>query len=152
MNWYRQIKISQVESSPADLGYEEYDGMAEHVICSSEPVQSITCHDMSEFDPDLKGYYGIFIGDAEEWLPVLARDDYCNGDAYIFDIDTSLGDEPWFWMEDSMVIDRTSTPDSVIIFSKYPEIPSEMVTLREVIPEDKIEPAEDLFGEYYGEE
>lgn len=103
---------------------------------------------LTAYDPELNGYYGIHVGDPEEWLPVLARDGYCDGDAYIYAIKAGSVENsptPFYVMEDYNVMDRHASPDSEIIFSRNQMIPASLIELVSVIPYDNIEPADDLY-------
>jgi len=121
------------------------EGFAERIICS--PVnpecekKGMEAYNMAPEFPELKGYYGIHVGSADEWLPILARDGYCNGDAYVYQIDLDSSPETFYEVDDAHVLVKGENPDSRIIFSKQKLIPSNMIEIVKRVPARRIEPA-----------
>lgn len=127
---------------------------------------------ITDIDANLKDYYGIHVGNADEWVPVLLRDGWDAEYVYIYLIDIAawmadmdeadieevakndelesieeletLSNRP-FVMEDPHPYDRTVTPDSDIIFSRYKTIPAKYITLDRVLDVADIEPARELY-------
>jgi len=127
------------------IDYWPCEGTAERVVCGRDG--SNYHQDGMPFYPieDPEGFYGVHTGDPEEWLPILARDGYCDGDAYFYDLDCDAawgGGYPLWYMEDPHVWDRTYLPDSQLLFGKHERLPARYVRRVRVVPEDKIEPAD----------
>jgi hypothetical protein len=117
----------------------------ERVICGEGGKQS--AQGMPAFkldnvlgDKELNGFYGIHVGDADEWLDWLIDDGYCSGDIYIYEI--IVPDNPPFYVAE----DHNSggfageyadkqVPDGQIIFSQLKVIPANLITLKSMIRE-----------------
>lgn len=130
------------------------DSTYQRVVCSSKSPgfektgMPAYDDDLGNYDPELKGYSGVHVGNPEEWLPVLARDGYCDANAYIYNIyaeEMADTETPLYVMDDYHVMDRTSTPDSQIIFSRLQVLPASIIELKKTIPARKIKPARDLY-------
>jgi len=107
---------------------------------------------IEEKDPQLKGYFAIHVGNPDEWIPVMVRDDYCRGgNAYAYRIKCSESPEPFYQMEDFNVFDKGETPWSQIVFSKYEVIPPSLIELIGVVKNPKSAP-DPYGGGYPGEE
>ena len=102
---------------------------------------------VADYDHQLKGYYGVHVGNDEEWLPVMKRDEYCNGDAYVYNILCDESPEPFYIMDDYHISNNEENLSGWIIFSKYKVIPANLIKLIEIIPEKKIRQARDMFPE-----
>jgi hypothetical protein len=125
--------------------YELCDWGGSRVICGSDGAgldkTGMLAYDLSEIDPELKGFYGVHVGDPDAWLPILSRDGYCSGDAYVYEIDAAAAEDdgvPFWFMEDPHVVDKTEAPPSQIVFSRLDMIPAKYVRLVEVIPHDEV--------------
>jgi len=133
----------------AFLGYEEADSTWPRIVCENRDprchVLGMRAYPMRDVDPALDGWYGVHCGDADEWLPILDRDGYCDGDAYVYELhldrwnDAHARPENHFYqMDDPHVVDRTATPDSLIVFSRYETIAARLVTFQKRVPEAEI--------------
>lgn len=125
--------------------YYRTDDVFTRAVCSSENPQyevkgmPAWNGNVKNYDEELKGYYGVHVGGG--WLPIMKRDSYCDDDAYIYEIDTSLvfnSTKPFYIMDDYHIVDATHTPGSNIIFSKFEIIPAKLIKLKKVIPYDEI--------------
>lgn len=81
--------------------------------------------------------YGVHVGNAEDWLPVLGRDQYIFGPACIYEIDFAAYNErhgaTFFHHPDPHPIVKDEVPWSAIVFSHLKKIPAEAIRLvREV--------------------
>lgn len=121
--------------------YDVYEGVVERVVCGREGAgldkKGMPAFRMKDVDEELDGLYGVHCGDADEWLPILARDGYCDGDAYVYEIDIAeaVDDGITFRiMEDPHVVDRSDAPDSQIVFSRLKVIPPKYIKLVRVVP------------------
>lgn len=132
--------------------YVRSDSTHGRIVCSDEDPQfdkkGMPMYPLNAPDPELKGYFAVHTG-SERWLPILMRDQYCDGRyAYVYTIDTSLAyetEQPFYEMEDFHIMDKTDTPGSDIIFSTRQIIPPEMVKLRKVIDTNNVKPARDPY-------
>lgn len=89
-------------------------------------------------DPELRGYFGIHCGDADEWLDWLIDDGYCDGDIYIYEI--TIPESPAFYQVDDNNSggyggDHASkqVPSAQIIFSELKLIPAQYIKLTKMI-------------------
>jgi len=152
MNRHREQDALQ---TAADI-YYRVEGSVERVVCNAPDLhkKGMPAYkgDLAEVDPELKGYFAVHVGDADEWLPVLVRDGYCDGPAYIYQILCSESQEPFYEMEDYHVMDKTEAPSGTIVFSKYPVIPPQLIRLVKVVEDPQTAP--DPFPEqsYPGDE
>jgi hypothetical protein len=153
------MRVQQEERDKVNLrtpteDYNRTDNVFERVICSDKnPMcekKGMRAYgdEISSNNRELEGYYGVHVGDARAWLPILMRDEYCQGKrAYFYEIDTSStyhSNTPFYVMEDFHPTDKTDLPDSEILFSKYPVIPAHLITLTKSILVSKIRPAREL--------
>jgi hypothetical protein len=99
----------------------------------------------TRIDPDLRGYYGVHVGDAAEWLPILVRDGYCDGTARVYHLDfpehndnEKNPDRAFYMMRDPHPMAPGEVPSSYIVFSRYETIPASIVTLKYEVPEDQL--------------
>lgn len=117
----------------------------ERIICGEDGkkavkgMEAFNVHGILN-DSELKGFYGIHVGDADEWLDWLVDDGYCDGDIYIYDI-TIPDNQPFYVAEDGNsggfageYADK-QVPSGKIIFSQLKIIPSNLITLKSVIKE-----------------
>jgi len=125
--------------------YYRVSGNAERIVCDAPDLhkKGMPAYNLNETDPDLTGYYAIHTGNADEWLPILVRDQYCNGTAYVYQILCEQSLKPFYEMEDCHVADKTDAPYSAIIFSKYKTIPPQLIRLVKVIKNPKA--AKDIY-------
>jgi hypothetical protein len=153
VKWEEEEREKTVLRTARDK-YELADDTYERVVCSNgspgfeKTGMPAFAGDVAEYDQELKGYFGVHVGSARAWLPVLARDGYCDDDAYIYDIhaeEIAHTKKPLYIMEDYHVMDRGASPGSDIIFSRRKVLPAEIIELKKVIPADQIEPAPDLY-------
>ncbi len=123
------------------------------IVCSNtdpqfEKVGMPMYPGLSNYDPELKDYYGVHCGSIN-WLPILLRDQYCDQRyAYVYKINTSPAFNskmPFYVMEDFHIMDKTNTPGSDIIFSKRKVIPAKLVKLVKVIDTKTVKPAPDPY-------
>lgn len=135
--------------------YLRVEDDVERVVCSDgDPQYDKTGMPAFHNDlnnPELNDYFAIHVGDAEAWLPILMRDGYCEGThAYVYTIKTSLlarTKTPFYSVgEDYHITDKTNTPDSDIIFSKFKLIPAQYIELDNVIDLEDVEEAPDMFS------
>lgn len=147
MDDFKQQEEDELLETSSDT-YQVVDYTVERVVCSSLNPQfekkGMPAYEL-DFDIELKGYFGIHAGDADGWLPILARDGYCDGNAYIYNIDCGKSPQPFYEQDDHHISDKTDTPSSSIVFSKYEIIPANLITLDRVIRERDIEEAPDLY-------
>jgi hypothetical protein len=138
----------------ANANYDLADSVYQRVVCShknpnfEKTGMPAYDDDLYEYDSELKGYSGVHVGDPRKWLPVLARDGYCDADAYVYNIyaeEMAETETPLYVMDDYHVRDRHATPDSEIVFGRLRVFPAEIIELVKVIPEKKIKPAPDLY-------
>ena len=91
-------------------------------------------------DPELKGYYGVHVGDADRWLDWLVDDGYCSGDIYIYTI--TIPPKPVFYVAEDAnsggwageFVDK-QVPDGQIIFSNLQTLPARSIKLDNFIKE-----------------
>lgn len=127
----------------ASDAYERSNGVHLRVVCSDRnPMLEKKGMPLFKFsdssDVELKGgYFGIHVGDPDEWLPILMRDGYCDGEhAFVYAIDASLAyatRQPFYEMEDFHVRDKGATPSSTILFSRRKVVPAKMIRLERVV-------------------
>jgi len=136
------VEFEDNELRTGDDAYPEADFYGERLVAvGSDPKTAFKIE--HPFDQALSGFYGVHIGDADEWLPVLYRDEYLSGDAVLYKIDfrrwneAHPPEERFYWTDDWHVMDRTESPDSMIVFSRLSEIPEEIIHRVRVIPEDE---------------
>lgn len=130
-------------------GYYLAETDHERIVCS-KTNPNYDKIGMPAFPMDnLKGFYGVHVG-SHAWLGILKRDDYCNGNAYLYTIHAEQMIEDGikvYQMDDPHVSYKDdSTPDSWIIFSKKKTIPAKYITLDQIIPESKIKEAPPPYG------
>ena len=93
--------------------YYRAEGSVERVVCNAPDLhkKGMPAYegDLADVDPELKGYFAIHVGDADEWLPILVRDGYCDGTAYIYQILCNESQEPFYEMEDYHEFSRKGT-------------------------------------------
>lgn len=152
----RQEKAEKRALNTEEQTYYRVEDDVSRVVCADNDPgfdkTGMPCFegDHAGRDTELKGYYAIHVGDAEEWIPVLMRDGYCdNKYAYVYTIKTSelaRTRTPFYsFGEDYHIMDMTNTPGSDIIFSKLKVIPPQYVILDEVIDLSNVKPAQDLY-------
>jgi len=156
--------IKSLEDRRGGRGWSRYapkvvDFSDTRIVCGRNP--HFESRGMDAFDLKSIGFpgmYGVHTGDPDDWLCVLQRDGFCEGDAYIYKIDFNSWnkknpDKPFLFIEDPNPIDRGSVGASSIVFSEIKRIPSSIVSLVRMIPERKVleecdpEPAYDEYGE-----
>jgi hypothetical protein len=149
----REAERKKLNLRTARNEYERTDDVFERAVCADaspkfEKVGMPAYPDeIARYDNQLQGYYGVHVGGG--WLPVMKRDDYCSHKrAYMYAISTEAAynsDKPFYIMEDFHVMDRTSVPNSYILFSKHQIIPANLITLEKVVPVSKIKTAPDPY-------
>jgi hypothetical protein len=106
-------------------------------------------YDLSD-DVGVRGPMGVHVGDADEWLPILLRDGYCNGKPRAYTIRVPEDASDFFVMEDPHPYDRTVSPDSMILFSvTRARIPSSWITLDHTYTKKEIQK---IIDDFDGEE
>ncbi len=117
----------------------------ERIVCGKNAgfeKTGMPAYDVSSIlnDPELKGYFGIHVGDADSWLDWLVDDGYYDGDIYVYEI-TTPDDVPFYKVEDQnsggWAGDDASeqVPDGEIIFSKLNVIPAQYIRVSRFIKE-----------------
>jgi len=159
--WGEQIEQAEAvldleEATGVDLSEATLaDGSEERVICASDDpkcdVLGMEAYSMN--DDCYSRLYGVHVGDSSEWIPVLAHDGECGGNAYIYSIDfdawnSQHPEEPFVWIEDPHPANKDYAPESSIVMSRLQMIPAEIIQLVRVIPESEVY---DLGDEYVGE-
>jgi hypothetical protein len=141
----------ELEALEQDL--EPIEGLGERSICSAEPPGfEVNGMPMSPAE-DMQGWYAAWIGDADEWLPILVRDNLCFEDAYVYEIDFDAARADgveFYWMPwdpDPYVWNKGETPDSIMVLSRANHIPAKYVRLVRKVAFDQIEAAEDPYGQ-----
>lgn len=159
----RFAKLSHLsaETNPLEK-YKLCSGWQEHTITSrtnpkAEKNGIVLDENVAERlnDPALAGYKGLHVGEAKAWLPILNRDGYVSGNAYVYAIDVkSLSRDgiSVYQVEDYDVVDWSSTPDSLVIFMPLDKIPAKYITFVRKIPEKDIPYAPELDGGYFEDE
>lgn len=131
---------------------ERASGTGEHTISSAKsPKAQVLGLHTTEAHP-VDGWNGIFVGDADDWIPVMVRDGYWNDAAWVYEIDfdalAAAGHDYWI-MEDPNVVDKTETPSSFLVLTKDDVIPAFAVKLTRRISAKE---CEKMYEETFGSE
>jgi hypothetical protein len=133
-----KLRRPNPEWDPDEL--ELYDSLGDRVVCEDTDPR-FEADGMRMYPVDgMPGWFGVFVGDPDEWMPVLARDGFCDADAYVYTIDFDAANRKsptfyWFPYEpDPYVYDKGATPDSALIVAKIDRIPAEYVRLVKRVP------------------
>lgn len=139
----KQYELRQKEKEAQELnGYEyiEPGDTFERVVCGK------TIKDMPMFKLDhlsdkfLHDYFGVYVGNADEWLDWMMDDGYCNGNIFIYEI-TIPPKPPFYTLNDpnsggwAGEDASKEVPDAQIIFSTIQSIPRKYIKLKQRINE-----------------
>lgn len=149
--WAKQFKKKDLITKNGK--YPRVDYSASRIVCSDgnpnfeKKGMPAFPGDLDTHDIELKGYYSIHVGDPNQWLGVMARDGYCDGDAYVYSLDlAALYDTrmPYYEVEDYHIMDATHL-SGIIVFSKRKIVPANIITLKKIIPSKDIKIAPDPY-------
>lgn len=81
------------------------------------------------------GWFYLHVGD-EDWIPVLSRDYGRGGE--VCELEISELPDGFFLVDDVDIMDKTDTPYSEILISKFRVIPKNCITISRIIDSDKM--------------
>lgn len=141
---------------PPDLSQnwivERATGLGEHSISAhkSPKADKLGLHTTNEHPVD--GWNGVFVGDADDWIPVMVRDGYWNDTVWVYEIDfdalAAAGHDYWI-TEDPNVFDKTETPSSWLVLTKDKVVPAFAVKLKQRISRAE---SQRMYEDRYGSE
>jgi hypothetical protein len=132
---------------------EQADGIGERLVCSrtNPRYDKLGMPTLGDCAHPVDGWRGIFVGDADLWLPVLVRDGYCGEKAWVYNIDfdalAAAGRGYWL-LDDPNVYDKTETPASGLVVTQDLVVPAFAMKLVRSIPwKECIRMFEEVYGE-----
>ena len=148
----RQMQRIEKEKEALKLhtDYDSYERLDpgdsfERIICGSEnpscEKNGMQMHLLTQLgDSELHKYYGIYVGDPDDWLDWLVDDGYCDGTIYIYSIEIppnppfyiARDDASGGWAGDDA---SREVPEGQIIFSTIQKIPAQYIALKKRISE-----------------
>jgi hypothetical protein len=149
--WAAQFKKKDLVTKNGK--YPRVDYSSSRIVCSSNDPKfekrgmPAFESDLISHDPELKGYYSIHVGNPNQWLGIMARDGYCDDDAYVYSLDLGAlyyTKMPYYEVEDYHIMDKTNL-SGTIVFSKRKIVPAQIITLKKVIPFRDIKIAPDPY-------
>ena len=116
----------------------ESDVLTRYVWGNSEEIQAVIQQglEMNEGHSALPpGWYYLHVG-GEEWVAILSRDYGRDGD--VCELEISELPEGFFLIEDTDIMDRTSTPYSRLLISKMAVVPPNCIAIAKVFDTEDI--------------
>ena len=144
-----RVKQDKEDNPNLDTNVDEYErcwvgDKFGRIVCGKEADVSrgMEAFKIDDYlrDPELKGYFGVHIGNPDDWLDWLVDDGYCSGDIYIYEI-VVPEDPPFYLAEDKNsggfageFADK-QVPEGQILFSQLSVIPASQIKLDSMIKE-----------------